>query len=89
MHPTAMNDVQNKLLELKDRGWTMAAIADELGVSHMAVFRWQKGMRKAENSRSVVYMLDTLIKRKRIPKRKRRGSNSSLRNSSTIIRKSD
>ena len=36
-----MNDVQNKLLELKDRGWTMAAIADELDVSHMSVFRWQ------------------------------------------------
>ena len=89
MHLTAMYDVQAKLLELKDRGWTMAAIADELGVSHMAVFRWQKGMRKAENSRSVLYMLGTLVKRKRIPKQKRRGSNSSLRNSSTIIRKSD
>ena len=82
-----MNDVQIKLLELKDKGWTMRAIADELAVSHMTVYRWQKG--NAENARSVVYMLDTLIKRKRIPKRKRRGSNSSLRNSSTIIRKSD
>jgi len=78
-----MNDVQIKLLELKDKGWTMRAIADELAVSHMTVYRWQKGMRNAENARSVVHMLDTLIKRKR------RGSNSSLRNSSTIIRKSD
>jgi len=84
-----MNDVQIKLLELKDRGWTMRAIADELAVSHMTVYRWQKGIRKAENSRSVLYMLGTLVKRKRIPKQKRRGSNSSLRNSSTIIRKSD
>ena len=84
-----MNDVQIKLLELKDKGWAMRAIADELAVSHITVYRWQKGMRKAENSRSVLYMLDTLIKRKRIPKRKRRGSNSSLRNSSTNIRKSD
>ena len=84
-----MNDVQIKLLDLKDRGWTMRAIADELAVSHITVYRWQKGIRKAENSRSVVHMLDTLSKRKRIPKRKRRGSNSSLRNSSTIIRKSD
>ena len=84
-----MNEVQEKLLELKDRGWTMAAIADELDVSHMAVFRWQKGMRKAENSRSVLHMLDTLMKRKRIPKRRRRGSSSSLRNASTGDRKSD
>ena len=83
-----MNDVQIKLLELKDKGWTMRAIADELAVSHMTVYRWQKGMRNAENARSVVYMLDTLIKRKRIPKRKRRGSNSSLRNSSALNRKS-
>ena len=84
-----MNDVQIKLLELKVRGWTMRAIADELAVSHMTVYRWQKGIRKAENSRSVLYMLGTLVKKKRIPKQKRRGSNSSLRNSSTIIRKSD
>ena len=84
-----MNDVQIKLLELKDKGWTMRAIADELAVSHITVYRWQKGMRKSENSRSVLYMLGTLVKRKRIPKQKRRGSNSSLRNSSTIIRKSD
>ena len=84
-----MNDVQNKLLELKDRGWTIAAIADELASSHMTVFRWQKGMRNADNSRSVIHMLDTLMKRKRIPKRRRRGSSSSLRNASTGDRKSD
>ena len=84
-----MNDVQNKLLELKDRDWTMAAITDELDVSHMSVFRWQKGMRKADNSRSVLYLLDTLMKRKRIPKQRRRGSSSSSRNASTVNRKSD
>ena len=89
MHPTAVNDVQNKLLDLKDRGWTMAAIADELHVSHMTVYRWQKGMRKAENSRSVLCMLGTLLKRKRIPKQRRRGSSYSSRNASTVNRKSD
>ncbi len=89
MHLIAIDDVQSKLLELKDRGWTMAAIADELGVSHMAVFRWQKGMRNAENSRSVLHMLDTLMKRKRIPKQRRRGTSTPLRNASTVNRKSD
>ncbi len=84
-----MNDVQIKLLELKDKGWTMRAIADELAVSHMTVYRWQKGMRKAENSRSVLHMLDTLMKRKRIPKQRRRGSSSSLKNAFTRDRKSD
>ena len=84
-----MYDVQAKLLELKDRGWTMAAVADELDVSHMSVFRWQKGIRKADNARSVLHMLDTLMKRKRIPKRRRRGISSSSRNASTWDRKSD
>ena len=75
-----MNDVQSKLLKLKDKGGTMAAIADELHVSHMTVFRWDKGMRKAENYRSVLHMLDTLTKRKRIPKQRRRGLNSPSKN---------
>ncbi len=84
-----MNDVQIKLLELKAKGWTMRAIADELAVSHMTVYRWQKGMRKAENSRSVLHMLDTLMKRKRIPKQRRRGTSFSLKNVSTVNRKSE
>ena len=67
------NEVQTRLLELKDKGWTMAAISDELGVTHMTVYRWQKGMRKAENSRSVLHMLDTLMKRRKVPKRRRVG----------------
>jgi len=33
-----MNEVQDRLLALKEKGWTMAAIADELGVSNMTVF---------------------------------------------------
>lgn len=85
---TAMNNVQEKLLELKNRGWTMRAISDELSVSHMTVFRWQKGMRNARNARSVLYLLESLIGRKRIPKRKRRGPTHSLKNLATEFRKS-
>ena len=68
-----MNEIQGRLLALKEKGWTMAAIADELGVSNMTVFTWQKGTRNAENARSVLFKLDSLLARKRIPKRKRRG----------------
>ena len=67
-----MNETQDRLLALKVKGWTMAAIADELSVSHMTVFTWLKGTRNAENARSVLYKLDSLLVRKRIPKRKRR-----------------
>ena len=83
---TAMNNVQEKLLELKHRGWTMRAISDELSVSHMTVFRWQKGIRNARNARSVLYLLEALIERKRIPKRKRRGPTHSLKNLATEFR---
>ena len=65
--------MQKMLLDLKEKGWTMAAVADELGVSNMTVFTWQKGTRNAENARSVLFKLDSLLARKRIPKRKRRG----------------
>ena len=68
-----MNEIQGRLLALKEKGWTMAAIADELGVSNMTVFTWQKGTRNAENARSVLFKLDSLLARKRIQKRKRRG----------------
>ena len=67
------NEIQTRLLELKDKGWTMAAISDELGVTHMTVYRWQKGMRNAENALSVLHMLDTLMKRRTVPKRRRVG----------------
>ena len=68
-----MNEIQDRLLALKDKGWTMAAIADELGVSNMTVYTWRNGTRNAENARSVLFKLDSLLARKRIPKRKRRG----------------
>ena len=68
-----MNEIQDRLLALKEKGWTMAAIADELSVSNMTIFTWQKGTRNAENALLVLYKLDSLLGRKRIPKRKRRG----------------
>ena len=82
-----MSDVRKALDKLRDLGWTSAAIADELGVSPVTVFRWQNGLRSARNSRSVLHMLESMLDRKRIPKRKRRGgTGSSLRNTSSVDR---
>ena len=67
-----MNEVQDRLYTLKLKGWTMAAIADELGVAHMTIFTWKKGMRHASNAKAVLFKLDSLIVKKRIPKRNRR-----------------
>ena len=52
----------------------MAAISDELGVTHMTVYRWQKGMRKAENCLSVLHMLDNLMIKKKGAETKTGGS---------------
>lgn len=65
----AMNDVQDRLAPLKERGWTWAAIASELGVTPNAVEKWNAGQRQPSNATLV--LLDQLLKRKRIPKKRR------------------
>ena len=52
-----MNEIQDRLLALKEKSWPMAAVADELGVSNMTVFTWKKGTRNDENARSVLFKL--------------------------------
>ncbi len=66
-----MNDVQTKIAGLETKGWTLAAIADELGVTVNAVEKWKHGDRSPANSKAVLAMLDEIIKRKRIPKKRR------------------
>ena len=68
-----MNAVQERIAELQQRGWTLAAIADELGVSYNAVQKWKAGDRSPTNAKVVLAALDDLSKRKRIPKRRRPG----------------
>jgi transcriptional regulator with XRE-family HTH domain len=79
----AMDEIGDALAKLHEIGWTSAAIADELEVSPVTVLRWQKGERNPDNLKSVLYMLDSLSRKKRIPKRKRRGESSPSRNLGT------
>ena len=74
-----MNNVQTKLIELTDKGWTVAAIADELEVHHMTVRRWQSATRYPENVKGILVMLDALAKRRRIPKQRRYAPGSRIR----------
>ncbi len=67
----AMDEIQTQLASLHDRGWSDAAISDELGVSSVTVFRWKSGKRRPENHRSVLLMLRMLGKKKRVPKKRR------------------
>ena len=66
-----MNDIQEKIADLQAKGWTLAALADELSVTKNAVEKWKAGDRYPTNSRAVVTLLDQIAKKKRVPKKRR------------------
>jgi ribosome-binding protein aMBF1 (putative translation factor) len=67
-----MNEiVQAKIAQLQSKGWTLAALADELDVTPNAVEKWKSGDRSPSNTKAVLTLLDQLAKRKRIPKKRR------------------
>lgn len=67
-----MNDeIQSRISQLVEKGWTLAAIADELGVTSDTVELWRAGKRNPTNAKAVLLMLDKVLKKKRIPKQKR------------------
>ena len=65
------DNVQAKLAELQENGWTLAALADEVGVTANAVEKWKAGDRNPSNAKAVIALLCQLTKRKRIPKKRR------------------
>jgi lambda repressor-like predicted transcriptional regulator len=71
-----MNGIQTKIAQLQEKGWTLAAIADEIEASHNAVEKWKAGDRYPRLEKPVLDALDQLLKRKRIPKKRRYASNS-------------
>ena len=66
-----MNTVQERISNLERKGWTLAAIADEVGVSYNAAQKWKAGDRYPSNAKAVVQSLDVLCKRRRIPRKRR------------------
>jgi transcriptional regulator with XRE-family HTH domain len=66
-----MSEVQELIAELQKKGWTLAAIADELGVDDASVYRWLRGLRSPANVVGVLVILRGLLQQRRIPKRKR------------------
>lgn len=73
------SEIQSKIAELVDKGWTLAAIADELGVTSDTVELWKAGRRNPTNAKAVLAMLDTVSKKKQIPKQRRYTKGSRLR----------
>ena len=66
-----MNKIQEKIAKLQHKGWTLAAIADELEVTVNAVEKWKAGDRDPRNSKAVLMLLDQISERKRVPKGRR------------------
>jgi AraC-like DNA-binding protein len=66
-----MEEIKKMIEELLARGWTIAALSDELAVSRDTVYRWRSGRNPPENPRLVALGLSRLMHRRRIPKRKR------------------
>jgi transcriptional regulator with XRE-family HTH domain len=66
-----MNEIQDRIAQLQDKGWTLAALADELEVTPNAIEKWKAGDRYPRLEKPVLDALDQLLKRKRIPKKKR------------------
>ena len=65
-----MTEIQDMLAELMRKGWTGAAIGDELGVTTFSVWRWRSGQREPKHTRIVLQTLDDLMVKD--PPKKRR-----------------
>jgi transcriptional regulator with XRE-family HTH domain len=65
-----MSEIQDKLNELKVKGWTLASIARAIGQSSRAVESWNQGVRNPANLKPVLDSLEKLSQYKRIPKKK-------------------
>lgn len=66
-----MNEIQAKIAQLQEKGWTLASIADELGVTPDTVENWRAGRRNTTNAKGMLIMLDELLRKRRIPKKRR------------------
>lgn len=65
-----MSEIQDKLNELKAKGWTLASIARAIGQSSRAVESWNQGVRSPANLKPVMDSLEKIGELKRIPKKK-------------------
>ena len=66
-----MSEIAEMITKLRGKGWTVAAIADELEVNYYTVVRWENGTRMPANAAGVRVILERLERRQRIPKQRR------------------
>jgi hypothetical protein len=66
-----MSDIQDKLSQLQEKGWTISALADELGQARVTLDKWKTGERYPANPKAILAMIDQISKMKKVPKQKR------------------
>ena len=66
-----MANVNEQLVVLLEKGWTVASIADAIDVPRNTVERWKRRVHQPFHAQAISLALEQLLRRKRIPKRKR------------------
>jgi hypothetical protein len=66
-----MNDIQASLAGLQSKGWTLAALSDEMGNHINTLEKWKAGDTYPANVRGVLLVLAQIARRKAIPKQRR------------------
>ena len=77
-----MDEIVQKIEELRGNGWTLASLADELGVHRDTAYGWIARGHSPANPKLVSRALDTLLKRKPPPRRRYPGTHHLQRKSS-------
>lgn len=67
-----MNEVQTRISDLQSKGWTLAAIAEGVGVTTNAVEKWKSGDRYPANAKAIFALLSQLLSSESAPKKQRR-----------------
>ena len=75
----SMTEVQERLKALQEKEWTLAAIADELGLTVNAIVKWKAGDRTPTNRKSILEHLDRLLLKRRVPRQRRYQKGSRVR----------
>ncbi|MHB8104528.1 MAG: helix-turn-helix domain-containing protein [Dehalococcoidales bacterium] len=79
MNKNTKTPIQFALATLQEKGWTLAALADELRQKVNTLEKWKAGDRNPANELAVLMVLEKLEKRKRIPKKRRYAKGSRRR----------
>jgi len=73
-----MNEIQEKIAQLQENGWSITALAERIEQARVTVDKWKSGERNPANHKAILALLDQVAKEKRVPKQRRyaKGSRS-------------